>query len=70
MNWRIDTENGWINDVLWPNFTRFIHGDLYAGHVLTHTSGKVSGIIDWSNMPSPHPWRMAILLLKYRMKII
>lgn len=39
----------WIdNDLLWPNFTKFIHGDLYAGHVLTHPNGEVCGIIDWS----------------------
>lgn len=39
----------WLdNDALWPNFTRFIHGDLYAGHVLTSKDGIVSGIIDWS----------------------
>lgn len=39
----------WIdNDGLWPNFTKFIHGDLYAGHVLTLPNGEVCGIIDWS----------------------
>lgn len=39
----------WLdNDALWPHFTRFIHGDLYAGHVLTSQNGCVSGIIDWS----------------------
>ena len=39
----------WLdNDSLWPNFTKFIHGDLYAGHVLTLEDGQVSGIIDWS----------------------
>jgi len=39
----------WLdNDALWPDFTRFIHGDLYAGHVLISEDGNVSGIIDWS----------------------
>lgn len=39
----------WLdNDSLWPEFTRFVHGDLYAGHILTSKEGKVSGIIDWS----------------------
>ena len=39
----------WVdNDALWPNFTKFIHGDLYAGHTLTHHNGEVCGIIDWS----------------------
>ncbi len=39
----------WIdNDALWPNYTQFVHGDLYAGHVLTSREGVVSGIIDWS----------------------
>src|SRR5690606_28103108 len=28
--------NTWLDkDSLWPDFTRFIHGDLYAGHILT-----------------------------------
>ncbi|WP_057940392.1 Mph(E)/Mph(G) family macrolide 2'-phosphotransferase [Algoriphagus resistens] len=39
----------WLdNDKLWPDFTLFIHGDLYAGHVFTSEEGVVSGIIDWS----------------------
>lgn len=39
----------WLdNDTLWPDFTLFIHGDLYAGHVFTSEDGFVSGIIDWS----------------------
>jgi macrolide phosphotransferase len=39
----------WVdNDTLWPDFTKFIHGDLYAGHVLTQANGQISGIIDWS----------------------
>lgn len=39
----------WLaNDSLWPDFTGFIHGDLYAGHVLTSKEGMVTGIIDWS----------------------
>lgn len=39
----------WLdNDLLWPEFTCFIHADLYAGHILTSKDGKVSGIIDWS----------------------
>lgn len=39
----------WLdNDALWADFTRFIHGDLYAGHVLTSSDGIVSGIIDWT----------------------
>lgn len=41
--------NEWLeNDALWPEFTSFIHGDLYAGHILTHQDGVVSGIIDWT----------------------
>ncbi|MDM1044725.1 Mph(E)/Mph(G) family macrolide 2'-phosphotransferase [Myroides sp. 1354] len=39
----------WLDDdKLWPNFTQFVHGDLYAGHVLTSQDGVVAGIIDWS----------------------
>ena len=40
----------WLdNDRLWPNYTRFIHGDLYAGHVMADSAGTVSGVIDWSS---------------------
>ncbi|WP_295199767.1 Mph(E)/Mph(G) family macrolide 2'-phosphotransferase [uncultured Chryseobacterium sp.] len=39
----------WLDDdTLWPDFTQFVHGDLYAGHVLTSEDGTVAGIIDWS----------------------
>jgi macrolide phosphotransferase len=39
----------WLdNDKLWPDFSAFIHGDLYAGHILAAESGEISGIIDWS----------------------
>lgn len=39
----------WLDkDSLWPSFTRFIHGDLYAGHILTSPKGLVTGIIDWT----------------------
>lgn len=39
----------WLdNDKLWPDFTTFIHGDLYAGHILVSKDFQVSGFIDWS----------------------
>lgn len=39
----------WLdNDRLWPNFSTFIHGDLFAGHILTEKNGNITGIIDWS----------------------
>ena len=41
-------ENWLANDSIWPNFTTFIHGDLFAGHVLVQTDGTVCGVIDWS----------------------
>lgn len=41
-------ENWLANDNIWPNFTSFIHGDLFAGHVLVQTDGTVRGVIDWS----------------------
>jgi macrolide phosphotransferase len=41
--------NTWVdNDALWPGFGTFVHGDLYAGHVLTEKDGTIRGIIDWS----------------------
>lgn len=39
----------WLdNDRLWPAFSKFIHADLYAGHILTNEKNEVSGIIDWT----------------------
>ena len=39
----------WLDeDALWPDFTGFVHGDLYAGHILASDKGIISGIIDWS----------------------
>jgi macrolide phosphotransferase len=39
----------WVdNDTLWPSFTTFVHGDLYAGHVLARKDGSITGVIDWS----------------------
>ena len=39
----------WVdNDRLWPDFSTFIHGDLYAGHLLAKETGEITGIIDWS----------------------
>ncbi|MEI5984280.1 macrolide 2'-phosphotransferase [Sphingobacterium sp. PU5-4] len=39
----------WLQqDALWPDFTSFIHGDLYAGHILTNQAGEITGIIDWT----------------------
>ncbi|EEO0096105.1 phosphotransferase [Salmonella enterica subsp. enterica serovar Senftenberg] len=39
----------WVdNDLFWPDFTSFVHGDLYAGHVLVAPEATVTGIIDWS----------------------
>ncbi len=39
----------WLdNDRLWPDFNAFVHGDLYAGHILAAENGEVTGIIDWS----------------------
>ncbi len=46
----------WLdNDRLWPTFTCFVHGDLYAGHVLTTAAGEVSGMIDWSTAQISDP---------------
>lgn len=46
----------WLdNDALWADFTQFIHGDLYAGHVLASKEGIVSGIIDWSTAHTGDP---------------
>ncbi len=39
----------WVeDDGSWPGFSSFIHGDLFAGHILVDAHGEISGIIDWS----------------------
>lgn len=46
----------WLsNDSLWPDFTCFIHGDLFAGHILAEPDGRITGIIDWSEGQSGDP---------------
>lgn len=49
---KLSLENRWRawldNDSLWPDFSTFVHGDLYAGHILATNDGTVSGFIDWS----------------------
>lgn len=48
----IELENRWRRwvdtDIFWPDFSTFVHGDLYAGHILSDAVGNISGIIDWS----------------------
>src|SRR5690606_14049900 len=39
----------WVDtDSFWPDFSAFIHGDLYAGHILADKNAEISSIIDWS----------------------
>ena len=46
----------WIEtDSYWPAFSTFVHGDLYAGHVLSDAKGNISGIIDWSEAQVSDP---------------
>lgn len=46
----------WIEtDSFWADFSTFVHGDLYAGHILSDTKGKISGIIDWSEAQVSDP---------------
>lgn len=41
----------WLNDEeLWPKETGLIHGDLHPGHILVEKSGKVTGLIDWTEV--------------------
>lgn len=46
----------WVaDDRLWPDFSAFTHGDLYAGHVLARPDGRVTGVIDWSEAAFDDP---------------
>lgn len=39
----------WLaRDELWPEFTAFTHGELYAAHVLIDTPGRIVGVLDWT----------------------
>lgn len=54
-----DLEARWrnwaANDSLWPTFSTFIHGDLYAGHILAERDGNIRGVIDWSEAKVSDP---------------
>jgi len=46
----------WVDsDEYWPGFTSFVHGDLYAGHILSDPLGNVTGMIDWSEAQISDP---------------
>lgn len=46
----------WIdNDKQWPGFSVFVHGDLYAGHILAKKDGCITGMIDWSEVAMSDP---------------
>lgn len=55
----IELENRWRRwidtDIFWPDFSTFVHGDLYAGHILSDTKGRITGIIDWSEAQVSDP---------------
>lgn len=39
----------WLDDdALWPEFTAFTHGELYAAHVLIDTPARIVGVLDWT----------------------
>ena len=54
-----ELENRWRRwvetDKFWADFSTFVHGDLYAGHVLADAEGRISGIIDWSEAQVSDP---------------
>ena len=56
---RPELENRWRKwvetDIYWPDFSVFVHGDLYAGHILSNQHGKISGLIDWSEAQISDP---------------
>jgi macrolide phosphotransferase len=46
----------WLDDdASWPQHAVVVHGDLYAGHVLVHPRGEVTGMIDWSEAEFSDP---------------
>ncbi|MTI95496.1 MAG: hypothetical protein FH749_08395 [Firmicutes bacterium] len=39
----------WLaNDALWPQHSVFMHGDFHPGHTLVDETGKLTGLIDWT----------------------
>ncbi|MBX3246861.1 MAG: macrolide 2'-phosphotransferase [Myxococcales bacterium] len=50
------TFRAWLDDdSSWPERSTLVHGDLYAGHTLVGTSGRVTGIIDWTEAEVSDP---------------
>lgn len=50
------TLRSWLDeDGSWPGFSTVVHGDLYAGHTLVDANGRVSGIIDWTEVEVSDP---------------
>lgn len=44
-----DDWRAWLtDDSYWPLETTVVHGDLYAGHVMVDSDGRVTGMIDWT----------------------
>ncbi|XYI01531.1 macrolide 2'-phosphotransferase [Sorangium sp. So ce1128] len=39
----------WLaNDAIWPRHLALVHGDLHPGHMLLDESGRLTGILDWT----------------------
>ena len=39
----------WLDtDSYWPDWTTFIHGELYQGHVLVDKQERITAVLDWT----------------------
>lgn len=46
----------WLQaDALWPAHLALVHGDLHPGHTLLDDSGRLTGILDWSEAAFTDP---------------
>jgi GTPase len=42
-------------DELWPTHTALVHGDLHPGHLLIDETGRLTGILDWTEAALTDP---------------
>jgi aminoglycoside phosphotransferase (APT) family kinase protein len=45
----------WLEGDTWPAHVAMVHGDLHPGHMLLDPSGKVVGILDWTEAQVTEP---------------
>ncbi|MFS0920253.1 macrolide 2'-phosphotransferase MphJ [Brevibacillus sp. 179-C 1.1 NHS] len=51
-----DRWQSWLaDDTFWPTHSTLVHGDLHPGHILVDETGKVTGLLDWTEAEVADP---------------